>query len=74
VFHAGTALEGKQVVVNGGRVLCVTAVGHNVKTAQRRAYEIADKIRFDGIQLRRDIGYRAIEARSGQRTLQAHRK
>ena len=74
VFHAGTALIDQQVVVNGGRVLCVTALGHNVKTAQRRAYEIADKIRFEGMQLRRDIGYRAIEARSGPRALQASRK
>ena len=60
VFHAGTTLVGKNVVVNGGRVLCVTALGHNVKTAQRRAYDIADRIRFDGMQLRRDIGYRAV--------------
>lgn len=74
VFHAGTALKGQQVVVNGGRVLCVTALGHNVKTAQRRAYEIADKVSFDGMQLRRDIGHRAIEARSGQRALPAYRK
>ncbi|OGA55241.1 MAG: phosphoribosylamine--glycine ligase [Betaproteobacteria bacterium RIFCSPLOWO2_12_FULL_62_58] len=74
VFHAGTALKDQQVVVNGGRVLCVTALGDNVKTAQRRAYEIVDKIRFDGMQLRRDIGYRAIEARSGPRALQAGRK
>jgi len=74
VFHAGTALKDKQVVVNGGRVLCVTALGHNVKTAQRRAYEIVDKIQFEGMQLRRDIGYRAIDARSGARVLQAGRK
>jgi phosphoribosylamine--glycine ligase len=63
VFHAGTVLQSDDIVVNGGRVLCVTALGHNVKTAQRRAYEIASRIRFDGMQLRRDIGHRAIEAR-----------
>jgi len=63
VFHAGTVLQADDIVVNGGRVLCVTALGHNVKTAQRRAYEIASRIRFDGMQLRRDIGHRAIEAR-----------
>jgi phosphoribosylamine--glycine ligase len=40
-------------------VLCVAALGHNVKTAQRRAYEIAGSIRFDGMQMRRDIGHRA---------------
>jgi len=64
VFHSGTALTGEQVVTSGGRVLCVTALGHSVKIAQRRAYEIAAQIRFDGMQMRRDIGYRAIEARN----------
>ena len=61
VFHAGTALTDKQPVTNGGRVLCVTALGHNVKMAQKRAYAVADGIRFDGMQLRRDIGHRAIK-------------
>ena len=65
VFHSGTAFDGKQVVASGGRVLCVTALGHNVKMAQRRAYEVAEQIRFDGMQMRRDIGYRAISARRG---------
>ena len=63
VFHSGTAFNGKQVVATGGRVLCVTALGHNVKTAQGRAYEVAEQIRFDGMQMRHDIGYRAITAR-----------
>ncbi len=62
VFHAGTALKDGEVVASGGRVLTVTALGHNVRTAQRRAYEVADRIRFDGMQLRRDIGYRALQA------------
>ena len=63
VFHAGTALQGDQVVVNGGRVLCVTALGDSVKMAQRRAYQAAEGIRFDGMQFRRDIGHRAIAPR-----------
>ena len=63
VFHSGTAFDGKQVVASGGRVLCVTALGHNVKTAQGRAYEVAEQIRFDGMQMRRDIGHRAVAAR-----------
>jgi phosphoribosylamine--glycine ligase len=63
VFHAGTALQGDAVVTSGGRVLCVTALGDTVRVAQRRAYEVADQIRFDGCQMRRDIGHRAIEAR-----------
>jgi phosphoribosylamine--glycine ligase len=62
VFHAGTVMQEGQVVTNGGRVLCVTALGTMVKMAQKRAYEIADGIHFDGCQMRRDIGYRAIAA------------
>lgn len=60
VFHAGTTLNGADVVVNGGRVLTVTALGGNVSAAQRRAYETAERIRFDGMQFRRDIGHRAL--------------
>jgi len=63
VFHAGTALTGdKKVATSGGRVLCVTALGDSVRMAQKRAYEIAGQIKFDGCQMRRDIGYRAIAA------------
>jgi len=61
VFHAGTTMQENQVVTSGGRVLCVTALGETVREAQRRAYEIADGIQFDGLQMRRDIGYRAIK-------------
>ena len=60
VFHAGTADENGKVVTNGGRVLCVTALGDTVATAQKRAYEAAATIQFDGMQYRKDIGYRAI--------------
>jgi len=60
VFHAGTALQDGKVVTSGGRVLCVTALGDTVRQAQSRAYEIADGIAFDGRQMRRDIGHRAI--------------
>ena len=63
VFHAGTALKDGAVVTSGGRVLCVTALGDSIKMAQRRAYEAADGIRFDGMQYRRDIGYRAVAAK-----------
>jgi len=64
VFHAGTQRVGRDVVTAGGRVLCVTALGDTVKMAQRRAYEIADQIKFEGSQMRRDIGYRAIGPRA----------
>jgi len=59
VFHAGTVLKDGSTVTNGGRVLCVTALGDNIKMAQRRAYEVVKGIRFDGMQYRRDIGHRA---------------
>ncbi|MDR2220867.1 MAG: phosphoribosylamine--glycine ligase [Methylobacillus sp.] len=60
VFHAGSTLENGQPVTSGGRVLCVTALGDTVKQAQNRAYQIAEGIRFEGCQMRRDIGWRAI--------------
>ena len=60
VFHAGTAIEDGRVVTAGGRVLCVTALGDSVKMAQARAYEVASRIHFEGMQYRRDIGHRAI--------------
>jgi len=60
VFHAGTATAGNGVATSGGRVLCVTALGDSVKTAQQRAYDDVRKIQFDGAQYRRDIGHRAV--------------
>ncbi|MGM3189738.1 phosphoribosylamine--glycine ligase [Dickeya dadantii subsp. dieffenbachiae] len=60
VFHAGTQLNGDDVVTNGGRVLCVTALGHSVAEAQQRAYELAKPISWEGSFCRSDIGYRAI--------------
>ncbi|MGV0999653.1 MAG: phosphoribosylamine--glycine ligase [Fluviibacter sp.] len=60
VFHAGTAEANGEVVTSGGRVLCVTALGESVAQAQKRAYEAAADIKFDGMQYRKDIGYRAI--------------
>ncbi|MGM3161739.1 phosphoribosylamine--glycine ligase [Dickeya undicola] len=60
VFHAGTKLNGNDVVTNGGRVLCVTALGHSVAEAQQRAYELAKPISWEGSFCRSDIGYRAI--------------
>ena len=61
VFHAGTTKIDGQIVTSGGRVLCVTALADTVKLAQKRALEVADGISFDGMQMRRDIGWRAIK-------------
>jgi phosphoribosylamine--glycine ligase len=60
VFHAGTAEADGAVVVSGGRVLCVTALGDSVRQAQRAAYDAVARIRFDGMQYRTDIGHRAL--------------
>ena len=61
VFHAGTAEKDGQIVSSGGRVLCVTALADSVKQAQLKAYQTASPIAFDGMQMRQDIGYRAIK-------------
>jgi phosphoribosylamine--glycine ligase len=59
VFHAGTARAGEQIVTNGGRVLGVTALGKDVKSAQAAAYAAVEKIHFDGAHFRRDIAAKA---------------
>ncbi|MBF6058202.1 phosphoribosylamine--glycine ligase [Thiomicrorhabdus heinhorstiae] len=62
VFHAGTSLNGNgDVITSGGRVLCVTALGSNVTEAQKRAYEGVDKVNWDEVYFRTDIGHRAVE-------------
>ena len=61
VFHAGTRSKGKAVVTDGGRVLCVTALGDSLRIARTRAYKAVGSIRFDGMQHRNDIGHRALK-------------
>ena len=61
VFHAGTTIDNEQTVVSGGRVLAVTTLGDSVRMAQKRAYDAIASIHFDGMQYRRDIGWRAID-------------
>ena len=61
VFHAGTKAHEGQTVVSGGRVLCVVGLGETVKDAAQKAYDGVKKVRFDGMQYRTDIGYRAMK-------------
>src|SRR5438132_6576860 len=61
VFHAGTRLDGDALVTNGGRVMCVTALGDSLRIARTRVYEVVERIRFDGMQFRRDIGHRGLK-------------
>jgi phosphoribosylamine--glycine ligase len=67
VFHSGTALADGKVVTAGGRVLSITALGSNLEAAVQRAYEAVDKVRFDGMQVRRDIGQKALAKLQGPR-------
>lgn len=60
VFQAGTASRNGDIVTNGGRVLCATAMGDSVSDAQQRAYALTKQISWDGMFHRDDIGYRAI--------------
>ncbi|CAK0774036.1 phosphoribosylamine--glycine ligase [Gammaproteobacteria bacterium] len=60
VFHAGTLQHNGQVVTNGGRVLCVCALGESVEEAQHRAYAAVKRIHWEGMFYRHDIGHRAI--------------
>lgn len=61
VFHAGTQRQGDYITTNGGRVLCATALGKSIKDAQIAAYELVDKLHWDDVFFRTDIGYRALE-------------
>jgi phosphoribosylamine--glycine ligase len=61
VFHAGTRLQDDVLRTNGGRVLCVTALADSVRSAQSRAYDAIGTIHFEGMQWRRDIGFRALK-------------
>ena len=61
VFHAGTENKDGVYHTSGGRVLCVTALGVDICSAQTSAYDAADKIQWPGKTLRRDIGWRAID-------------
>ena len=64
VFHAGTALRGDTLVTAGGRVLTVTGLGTDLREALSRAYAGLDRITFDGMHARRDIGWRALDRSS----------
>ena len=63
-FHAGTTLDNGKLVTSGGRVLCVVGLADSVRGAQSAAYDAVNRISFDGMQYRRDIGYRALNRKS----------
>ncbi|KVR96472.1 phosphoribosylamine--glycine ligase [Burkholderia vietnamiensis] len=63
-FHAGTTLDGDKLVTSGGRVLCVVGLADSVREAQQHAYDAINQINFEGMQYRRDIGFRALNRKS----------
>jgi phosphoribosylamine--glycine ligase len=60
VFHGGTRLDSGQTIVDGGRVLGVTALGDSIASARKRVYAAVDCISWPGLQVRRDIAHRAL--------------
>jgi phosphoribosylamine--glycine ligase len=60
-FHAGTRLQDGKLLTSGGRVMCVVGLADTVRGAQQKAYDAINQIQFDGMQYRKDIGYRAIK-------------
>ena len=63
VFHAGSKKAGNKILTNGGRVLGVTGLGDSIKEAINKTYQAVEKIKFEGIQFRKDIGKKALEGR-----------
>jgi phosphoribosylamine--glycine ligase len=60
LFHAGTVRQNGDIVTNGGRVFCATALGNTVQEAQTRAYQLVKQVSWEGVYYRTDIGYRAV--------------
>ncbi len=60
IFHAGTKLDKENIYSNGGRVLCATALGTDIKVAQTKAYELIEKVKWEGAYYRTDIGFKAL--------------
>jgi len=61
VFHAGTQMKDGTLLTSGGRVLCATAMGNSLRDAQAQAYRLVDRVKFEGMHCRRDIGWRALK-------------
>ena len=61
LFHAGTKYENETVLTSGGRVFCATALGNDLKDAQKNAYNLVNNVEFDGAFFRKDIGFKGIK-------------
>ena len=73
IFHSGTHVgeDEHSLLTSGGRVLCVTALGENIKHAQQNAYKLMENIHFPGSQARNDIGAQGIEYQKHTNNLRA---
>jgi len=60
IFHAGTRRKGGDITSSGGRVLCATALGNNIKDSQEKAYKLINKVKWEGSYYRTDIGFKGI--------------
>ena len=61
IFHSGTRLESENVLTNGGRVLCVTALGDDLNQSNEKAYSAVNELDWDGKYYRKDIGFRVMK-------------
>jgi phosphoribosylamine--glycine ligase len=61
IFHASTKLENNKILSNGGRVLCATSLGNDLKDAQEKAYELVNKVKWSGSYFRTDIGFKGLQ-------------
>ena len=61
LFHAGTKYKNNKIVTSGGRVFCATALGNDLKEAQKKAYNLVDDVSFEGSFFRKDIGFKGIK-------------
>ena len=61
LFHAGTKYENETILTSGGRVFCATALGSDLKDAQKNAYNLVNNVEFDGAFFRKDIGFKGIK-------------
>ncbi len=60
IFHAGTKLDAGNIISNGGRVLCATALGEDIKEAQEKAYQLTNSVGWDESYFRTDIGFKGL--------------
>jgi phosphoribosylamine--glycine ligase len=64
IFLAGTIIENNKILTNGGRVLCATSLGNDLKDAQEKAYKLVNEVRWSGSYFRTDIGFKGLQKKA----------